>query len=66
MVAAYVRLVEIVVPDTKRISPSLLVRQVRLHLVAEDNSGVPRDLQSIVVPMTISHLLAGVLSGSDL
>lgn len=35
--------------DTKRSSPSLLARQLRLRLVAEDDSGVPRNLHNIVV-----------------
>ncbi|KIK61678.1 hypothetical protein GYMLUDRAFT_42696 [Collybiopsis luxurians FD-317 M1] len=35
--------------DSKRSSPSLLARQLRLRLVAEDESGVPRNLQNIVV-----------------
>jgi E3 ubiquitin-protein ligase TRIP12 len=35
--------------DSKRSSPSLLARQLRLRLVAEDDSGVPRNLHNIVV-----------------
>ncbi|THU92737.1 hypothetical protein K435DRAFT_671560 [Dendrothele bispora CBS 962.96] len=35
--------------DSKRSSPSLLARQLRLRLVAEDESGVPRNLHNIVV-----------------
>jgi len=36
-------------PDGKRSSPSLLARQLRLRLVADDDSGVPRNLHNIVV-----------------
>ncbi|KAF9269117.1 hypothetical protein L218DRAFT_1040523 [Marasmius fiardii PR-910] len=35
--------------DSKRSSPSLLARQLRLRLVADDESGVPRTLHNIVV-----------------
>ncbi|KAG7439758.1 uncharacterized protein BT62DRAFT_998118 [Guyanagaster necrorhizus] len=35
--------------DSKRSSPSLLARQLRLRLVAGDESGVPRNLHNIVV-----------------
>lgn len=35
--------------DSKRSSPSLLARQLRLRLVAGDDSGVPRNLHNIVV-----------------
>ncbi|KAF5336718.1 hypothetical protein D9758_015081 [Tetrapyrgos nigripes] len=35
--------------DSKRSSPSLLARQLRLRLVAEDESGIPRNLHNIVV-----------------
>ncbi|KAL0569563.1 Ubiquitin fusion degradation protein 4 [Marasmius crinis-equi] len=35
--------------DSKRSSPSLLARQLRLRLVADDESGVPRSLHNIVV-----------------
>lgn len=35
--------------DSKRSSPSLLARQLRLRLVADDESGVPRALHNIVV-----------------
>ncbi|KAF8160476.1 hypothetical protein K438DRAFT_309781 [Mycena galopus ATCC 62051] len=37
------------VDDLKRSSPSLLTRQLRLHLVAGDESDVPRNLHNIVV-----------------
>ncbi|KAJ4473595.1 hypothetical protein J3R30DRAFT_3659131 [Lentinula aciculospora] len=61
--------------DSKRSSPSLLARQLRLRLVAEDDSGVPRNLQNIVVSIhaiaTFQALhdylrprVAGVLSGT--
>jgi E3 ubiquitin-protein ligase TRIP12 len=35
--------------DSKRSSPSLLARQLRLRLVADDDSGIPRNLHNIVV-----------------
>ncbi|CAK5283219.1 unnamed protein product [Mycena citricolor] len=35
--------------DSKRSSPSLLARQLRLRLVAEDDSDIPRNLHNIVV-----------------
>lgn len=35
--------------DTKRSSPSLLARQLRLRLVADADSDIPRNLQSLVV-----------------
>ncbi|KAL0059411.1 Ubiquitin fusion degradation protein 4 [Marasmius tenuissimus] len=35
--------------DSKRSSPSLLARQLRLRLVSDDDSGVPRSLHNIVV-----------------
>ncbi|KAJ3931783.1 MAG: hypothetical protein NXY57DRAFT_1048760 [Lentinula lateritia] len=61
--------------DSKHSSPSLLARQLRLRLVAEDDSGVPRNLQNIVVSIhaiaTFQALhdylrprVAGVLSNS--
>ncbi|KAG6909327.1 hypothetical protein DXG01_000927 [Tephrocybe rancida] len=37
------------VDDSKRSSPSLLARQLRLRLVAEDDPDVPRSLHNIVV-----------------
>ncbi|KAG6812730.1 hypothetical protein H0H92_000947 [Tricholoma furcatifolium] len=37
------------IDDTKRSSPSLLARQLRLRLVAGDDSEVPRNLHNIVV-----------------
>ncbi|KAE9398555.1 hypothetical protein BT96DRAFT_957548 [Gymnopus androsaceus JB14] len=61
--------------DSKRSSPSLLARQLRLRLVAEDDSGVPRNLHNIVVSIhaiaTFQALhdylrprVAGLLTGS--
>ncbi|KAF9245359.1 hypothetical protein BU15DRAFT_85677 [Melanogaster broomeanus] len=35
--------------DSKRSSPSLLARQLRLRLVADDDSEIPRNLQNMVV-----------------
>ena len=35
--------------DSKRSSPSLLARQLRLRLVADDDSDIPRNLQNMVV-----------------
>ena len=35
--------------DSKRSSPSLLARQLRLRLQADDNSDIPRNLHNIVV-----------------
>ena len=35
--------------DSKRSSPSLLARQLRLRLVADDDSDIPRNLHNIVV-----------------
>lgn len=35
--------------DSKRSSPSLLARQLRLRLVADDDSDIPRSLQNMVV-----------------
>ncbi|KAI3602651.1 ubiquitin-protein ligase [Moniliophthora roreri] len=35
--------------DSKRSSPSLLARQLRLRLVADEESGIPRTLHNIVV-----------------
>ncbi|KAJ6620558.1 hypothetical protein B0H10DRAFT_2020828 [Mycena sp. CBHHK59/15] len=37
------------IDDSKRSSPSLLARQLRLRLVADDESDVPRNLHNIVV-----------------
>ncbi|KAF7309015.1 Ubiquitin-protein ligase [Mycena kentingensis (nom. inval.)] len=37
------------IDDSKRSSPSLLARQLRLRLVADDQSDVPRNLHNIVV-----------------
>ncbi|KAF9071607.1 hypothetical protein BDP27DRAFT_1382427 [Rhodocollybia butyracea] len=62
--------------DSKRSSPSLLARQLRLRLIAEDDSGVPRNLHNIVVSIhaiaTFQALhdylrprVAGLLSGSS-
>jgi E3 ubiquitin-protein ligase TRIP12 len=38
-----------IVTDSKRSSPSLLARQLRLRLVADDDSDIPRNLHNIVV-----------------
>jgi E3 ubiquitin-protein ligase TRIP12 len=38
-----------IVADSKRSSPSLLARQLRLRLVADDDSDIPRNLHNIVV-----------------
>jgi len=38
-----------VAADSKRSSPSLLARQLRLRLVADDDSDIPRNLHNIVV-----------------
>ncbi|KAI9573982.1 hypothetical protein HD554DRAFT_2202087 [Boletus coccyginus] len=35
--------------DSKRSSPSLLARQLRLRLIADDDSDIPRNLQNMVV-----------------
>ena len=35
--------------DSKRGSPPLLARQLRLRLISEDDSGVPRNLHNVVV-----------------
>ncbi|KAG9312850.1 hypothetical protein JVU11DRAFT_6281 [Chiua virens] len=35
--------------DSKRSSPSLLARQLRLRLIADDESDIPRNLQNMVV-----------------
>lgn len=62
--------------DSKRSTPSLLARQLRLRLIAEDDSGVPRNLHNIVVSIhaiaTFQALhdylrprVAGLLSGSS-
>ncbi|EGO22225.1 hypothetical protein SERLADRAFT_357165 [Serpula lacrymans var. lacrymans S7.9] len=37
------------IDDSKRSSPSLLARQLRLRLTAEDDSDIPRNLHNIVV-----------------
>ncbi|KAK7056382.1 Ubiquitin fusion degradation protein 4 [Paramarasmius palmivorus] len=61
--------------DSKRSSPSLLARQLRLRLVADEESGVPRTLHNIVVSIhaiaTFQALhdylrprVAGLLGGS--
>ena len=36
-------------PDSKRSSPSLLARQLRLRLVAGEDSDIPKNLHNIVV-----------------
>ncbi|KAJ7587961.1 ubiquitin-protein ligase [Mycena floridula] len=62
--------------DSKRSSPSLLARQLRLRLVASDDSGVPRNLHNIVVSIhaiaTFQALhdylrprVAGLMTGSS-
>ncbi|KAG6833243.1 hypothetical protein H0H87_009864 [Tephrocybe sp. NHM501043] len=62
--------------DSKRSSPSLLARQLRLRLVAEDDPDVPRSLHNIVVSIhaiaTFQALhdylrprVAGLLSGGS-
>ena len=62
--------------DSKRSSPSLLARQLRLRLVAGDESDIPRNLHNIVVSIhaiaTFQALhdylrprVAGLLSGSS-
>lgn len=38
-----------VLADSQRSSPSLLARQLRLRLIADDDSDVPRNLQNMVV-----------------
>ncbi|KAG6821487.1 hypothetical protein H0H93_010211 [Arthromyces matolae] len=63
--------------DSKRSSPSLLARQLRLRLVAGDDSDIPRNLHNIVVSIhaiaTFEALhdylrprVAGLLNGSRL
>lgn len=62
--------------DSKRSSPSLLARQLRLRLVAGDDSDIPRNLHNMVVSIhaiaTFQALhdylrprVAGLLSGSS-
>jgi E3 ubiquitin-protein ligase TRIP12 len=62
--------------DSKRSSPSLLARQLRLRLIAEEGSDVPRNLNNIVVSIhaiaTFQALhdylrprVSGILSGSS-
>ena len=45
----WVLLILSIVTDSKRSSPSLLARQLRLRLVADDDSDIPRNLHNIVV-----------------
>jgi E3 ubiquitin-protein ligase TRIP12 len=45
----YITLMLIKFSDSKRSSPSLLARQLRLRLVAGDDSDIPKSLQNIVV-----------------
>ena len=65
-----------IVADSKRSSPSLLARQLRLRLVADDDSDIPRNLHNIVVSIhaiaTFQALhdylrprVAGLLSGGS-
>ncbi|KZT25275.1 hypothetical protein NEOLEDRAFT_377486 [Neolentinus lepideus HHB14362 ss-1] len=64
------------IDDSKRSSPSLLARQLRLRLVAADDSDIPRNLNNIVVSIhaiaTFQALhdylrprVAGVMGGSS-
>ncbi|KAL4245224.1 UPL family protein [Abortiporus biennis] len=64
------------VDDSKRSSPSLLARQLRLRLVAAEDSDIPRNLSNIIVSIhaiaTFQALhdylrprVAGLLSGSS-
>lgn len=65
-----------IITDSKRSSPSLLARQLRLRLVADDDSDIPRNLHNIVVSIhaiaTFQALhdylrprVAGLLSGGS-
>ena len=64
------------VSDSKRSSPSLLARQLRLRLVAAEDSDIPRNLSNIIVSIhaiaTFQALhdylrprVAGIMSGSS-
>ncbi|TFK51850.1 hypothetical protein OE88DRAFT_1679337 [Heliocybe sulcata] len=64
------------IDDSKRSSPSLLARQLRLRLVAADDSDIPRNLNNIVVSIhaiaTFQALhdylrprVAGIMGGSS-
>lgn len=72
----FLRLLDVEYAESKRSSPSLLARQLRLRLTAADDSDVPRNLSNIIVSIhaiaTFQALhdylrprVAGLLSGGS-